>query len=73
MPLSPAVGPPAGSIGVSGGGGLPRLALVVDVLAVLASRLTPLGFGMFIWFVLAPVVAALLLAAAAAVEPNGGG
>jgi len=73
MPLRPAVGPPAGSIGVSGGGGLPRLALVVDVLAVLANLLTPPGFGMFIWFVFPPAVVALLLAAGPVVEPNGGG
>jgi hypothetical protein len=32
-------------MGVSGGGGDPRLARVVDVLAVEANRLTELSFG----------------------------
>jgi hypothetical protein len=35
-------------MGVSGGGGLPLLALVVEVLAVLLSRLMPAGFGICI-------------------------
>lgn len=34
-------------IGVSGGGGEPRCALVVDVDAVELRRLTPAGFGIF--------------------------
>ena len=44
---------PGSTMGVSGGGGDPRLAFVVDVEAVEAKRFTPLSMGIlrkFSWF-----------------------
>ena len=63
--MSPSpVGPPEGSIGVSGGGGDPREARVVALEAELLNRLTPDGLGMW---------SCCCWGCVGAVDPRGGG